>query len=167
MNFYEIIIGLIVFTVALPVLFLGAPFLPSYIKNGKVKLESLFNLLRENSCKKFMDLGSGDGRVVIDFAKAGFESYGVEINPLLVLWSKLKIKKLGLKNAKIKWGNIWPTDLSGFDSVFIFQYKTANKMLAKKFKKELKTGAIVISAGFPLEGIELMQKAGPFLVYKI
>src|SRR3989344_5383126 len=120
-NISEIIIGLVVFIVALPVLFLGAPFLPSYIKNGKVKLESLFNLLRENSCKKFMDLGSGDGRVVIDFAKAGFESYGVEINPLLVLWSKLKIKKLGLKNAKIKWGNIWPTDLSGFDSVFIFQ----------------------------------------------
>lgn len=114
-----------------------------------------------------MDLGSGDGRVVIDFAEAGFESYGVEINPLLVLWSKLKIKKLGLKNAKIKWGNIWQTDLSGFDSVFIFQYKTANKMLAKKFKKELKNGSIVISTGFPLEGIELMQKDGHFLVYRI
>lgn len=167
MSFFEIIIGLIIFIVVLPVLFLGAPFLPSYRKANAINFKGLFELLRKSGCRKFMDLGSGDGRVVIDFAKAGFESYGVEINPLLVLWSRLKIKRHGLKNAKIKWGNLWQTDLSSFDIVFIFQYKTANKMLAKKFKKELKTGAIIISTGFPLEGFELIQKETPFLVYRI
>ena len=167
MSPYEIIIGLVIFFVALPVLFLGAPFLPSYRKASEINFKGLFKFLRKNGCKKFIDLGSGDGRVVIDFARAGFESYGVEINPLLVLWSKLKINRRSLKNAKIKWGNLWKTDLSGFDVIFIFQYKTANKMLARKFKKELKSGAIIISTGFPLEGFELIQKESPFLVYRI
>jgi len=166
MNFYEIIIGLVVLIVALPVFFLGAPFLPSYRRVNKINFQNLFELLRELGVKKFIDLGSGDGRVVKDFAKAGFESYGIEINPLLVWWSVLKIKRCGL-NAKIKWGNFWQTDLSNFDAIFIFQCESTNKILVRKFKKELKSGAVIISACFPLKGLKCIKKEGSFLIYKI
>ena len=155
------------FTV-LPVLFMGAPFMPSYRKKSNIDFISLFNLLRSLGVKKIIDLGSGDGRVVIDFAKAGFESYGVEINPILVWWCNRKIRKIKLENSKIIWCNMWKTDLSSFDAVFIFHFETANKFLSKKFEKELKTDAIVISTGFPVVGdrLELIKKESPFLVYK-
>ena len=166
MNFYEIIIGLIVLLVALPVFFLGAPFLPSYRKANEINFQNLFELLRELGVRKFIDLGSGDGRAVKEFAKAGFESYGIEINPLLVWWSVLKIKRHSL-NAKIKWGNFWQTDLSSFDAIFFFQCESTNKILVRKFKKELKSGAIIISAHFPLEGLEYIKKEGFFLIYRI
>ncbi|MEK7629721.1 MAG: class I SAM-dependent methyltransferase [Patescibacteria group bacterium] len=155
------------FTV-LPVLFMGAPFMPSYRKKSNIDFISLFNLLRSLGVKKIIDLGSGDGRVVIDFAKAGFESYGVEINPILVWWCNRKIRKIKLENSKIIWCNMWKTDLSSFDAVFIFHFETSNKFLSKKFEKELKTDAIVISTGFPVVGdrLELIKKESPFLVYK-
>ena len=117
----------IVILFGFPLIFIGAPFLPSYKKRDS-NLDSLFGLLRENRVQKIVDLGSGDGRVVIDFLKAGFDSYGIEINPLLVLWSKIKIKKLKLR-AHISWGNFWRKNLSEFDAIFIFQFKTANKLL--------------------------------------
>ena len=167
MNTYEIIIGLFAFFIALPVFFMGAPFLPSYRKKNKINFQNLFEFLKKEGARKFIDLGSGDGRVVMDFARAGFESYGVEINPLLVWWSKLKIRKLGLKNAEIKWGNLWKTGLAKFDIIFIFHFKTANSFLVKKFKRELKGNTIIISTGFPLVGLELIKKEGPFLVYRV
>jgi len=80
-----------------------APYLPSYKKSSDEKcLNELFEFLEEyrNKKIKFIDLGSGDGRIVIEFAKRNYESYGVEINPFLVLLSKWKIKKEGLKMQK-------------------------------------------------------------------
>lgn len=140
--------------------------MPSYRKKNNLNFDSVFDLLKKENVRKFIDLGSGDGRVVIDFAKAGFESYGVEINPILVWWSKLNIKKSGYKNAQITLGNLWKVSLKDFDAVFIFHFKTANKRLAQKFRKELKKDAIVISTGFSLEGFELIKKEPPFLIYK-
>lgn len=90
----------------IPLFFMGAPFLPSFRKREDIDFRTLFNILRENKVNKIIDLGSGDGRIVIAFAEAGFESCGVELNPLLVWWSRRKIKKYQLENrAKIKWGN--------------------------------------------------------------
>lgn len=152
---------------AIPLLFMGAPFLPSFRKKEDINFESVFNLLRENGVKKIIDFGSGDGRVVMSFAEAGFKSYGVELNPLLVWWSRKKIKKAGLENkVKIKQGNFWKTDLKNFNAVFIFQFKTANKLLSEKFKKELKDGAIIISVGFSLSDFEFIKKVNSFFVYK-
>ncbi len=84
-----------------PLFFYGAPFLPSYRRQKREILKPLFELARQAPGNKFVDLGSGDGRVVIEFAKQGFESWGVEFNPILVLWSRIKIKKLKSQNAKV------------------------------------------------------------------
>lgn len=148
------------------IFFFGAPFMPSYRKKTPPNFNGVFKWLRESGVNKFVDLGSGDGRVVIEFAKAGFESYGVEINPLLVLWSKRHTKKLGLVNAHISLGNLWHTDLKDFDCVFIFHFELANKQLVEKFKRELKDGAIIISTGFHLNGLQFIKKEPPFLIYK-
>ncbi|MFA5173542.1 MAG: class I SAM-dependent methyltransferase [Candidatus Paceibacterota bacterium] len=152
---------------AIPLLFMGAPFLPSFRKKEDIDFKAIFNLLRENGVKKIIDLGSGDGRIVLAFAEAGFESYGVELNPLLVWWSRKKIKKFRMENkAKIKWGNFWKTDLKDFDAVFIFQFKTANKLLSEKFKKELKENSLIISVGFSLSDFKFIKKISSFFIYK-
>ena len=90
----------------------------------------------------------GDGRVVIDFAKAGFESYGVEINPILVWWCNRKIRKIKLENSKIIWCNMWKTDLSSFDAVFIFHFETSNKFLSKSLRKNLRLMRLLLALVF-------------------
>ncbi|MBI4119861.1 MAG: class I SAM-dependent methyltransferase [Parcubacteria group bacterium] len=163
------LIGMIIFAF-FPILTMGAPFVPSYRpknKNSSAHLAEAINFVKNHGGgQKSVDLGSGDGRVVREFARCGLESWGVEINPLLVLWSRAKIKKAGLKNAHIKWGSLWKADLSGFDIVYMFQCNLTNKFLFNKFKKELKPSAYVISFGFPMHGLRLVKEVGSFLIYQ-
>ena len=153
----------------LPIFFIGAPFMPSYRKKvSQNHLSNIINFIKsdfnnsDRNIKKFIDLGSGDGRVVIKFAQAGLESYGVELNPFLVWWSRWKIKNLGLKNAKIIWGDFWKINFSDFDIFYIFHFQMVNNLLTKKFNDN----AVIISFGFVLPGFELIKKGGIFLIYK-
>lgn len=154
----------------IPLFFYSAPFLPSYRRQKREMLEPLFELARRAPGNKFVDLGSGDGRVVMEFARQGFDSWGVEFNPALVLWSRIKIKNEKSKNknikAKIIRSNFWKIDLASFDIVYIYQLTSVNALLADKFKKELKPGAIIISAGFFLPNFEPIKREGIFWVYR-
>lgn len=152
----------------LPMIFPGAPFIPSFRRKNKNKIQSIIDFVSAIAPgKKMADIGSGDGRVVMEFAKKGFDSTGIEFNPFLVFWSRINIKRLGLKNAKILRQNFWKADFSNYDVVYIFQLTSVNLLLIDKLKKELKTGAIVISAGFKMFNLELIKEDGIFGVYKI
>ena len=95
------------------------------------------------------DLGSGDGRIVIEFAKKGIESHGFEINPFLVWISKRKIKKAGLENkAFIHKGSFWKKNFNEFNVVTIFGIDYIMKSLEKKLQKELPFNGKVISNAF-------------------
>ncbi|MDP3763997.1 MAG: class I SAM-dependent methyltransferase [bacterium] len=159
-------LGIAFLLLGLPLLFTGAPFMPSYRKSRKDVLDGLFEIAKKENVKKIIDIGSGDGRVVIEFARNGFESYGIEFNPLLVWYSRYKIKRSGLKNAHIIRGDFWKTDLSEYDFVYLFQLNYVNALLTDKFKKELKTGAIIASAGFPMFDFDLIKQEGIFWVYR-
>ena len=127
----------------LPILF-GAPFEPSRMK--RIKLMLKFSSPKKGD--KVAELGSGNGKVAIEFAKINprIKVDGYEINPLLVLYSRRRIKKLGLeKQIKIYWKNFWKVNLSEYDIVSVFQIIFIMPKLEKKLKAELKKGAKVIS----------------------
>lgn len=116
---------------------------------------------------KTLDLGAGDGRVVIALAKAGAISHGYEINPLLVWWARRNIKKAHLeKRAFIHWGSFWNANFSEFDFIFVFGIFYIMKDLEKKMKKELKKGAVVISSAFQFPSWKYTKKEGALFVYK-
>jgi 16S rRNA A1518/A1519 N6-dimethyltransferase RsmA/KsgA/DIM1 with predicted DNA glycosylase/AP lyase activity len=153
----------------LPMIILGAPFLPSFKNKDKKILNEIFETLKQERIfsGKFVDLGSGDGRIIIEFAKNNYESYGIEINPFLVLINKIKIKLNKINNAKIIWKNFWNVNLSNFDIIYIYQYDLANKILTKKIQKEAKKNTIIISRGFKLKNLNLLKKTNNFFIYKI
>ena len=98
---------------------------------------------------KITDLGSGDGRIVIAAARAGFEAHGYEINPFLVWLSRRKIKRAGLeKKAFIHRQDLWRVNLSGYDIITLFGVGHRMKKFETKLRTELKPGAIVISNYF-------------------
>lgn len=83
-----------------------------------------------------IDLGSGDGRIVIAAAKLGIHSIGYELNPTLVHQSRQTIKKLNLSHlAKIKFQNFWKADFNHADIVYIYQFPQYISKLEKIFKK--------------------------------
>jgi len=120
----------------------GAIFDPSRKKD----VEKMLELAEIKGEEISADLGSGDGRVVIAFARKGIQAHGFEINPLLVIISKINIRRAGLKRkAFIHWKNFWKADLSKFDIITVFQVDFAMNELENKLKKELKPEAKVIS----------------------
>lgn len=124
----------------------GAPYAPL----GKQKIETMLSLLNVKSLEKAVDLGSGDGRIVIEMAKRGATAYGYEINPLLVLIAKWKIRKLGLqKNAHIYWNDFWGKNLSFFDIVTVYLAPHSMKAVETKLRRELKPKARVAVNYFP------------------
>ncbi len=128
-------------------LFHGAYFAASSPK----RVESIIQLADVYPGQKVADLGSGDGRVVIALAKAGAETVGIEVNPWWVLQSRLTIKKEGVEDkAEILNKNFWDHDLSPYDVVVVYGIGYIMPRLEKKFDKELKPGAKVISVYFKL-----------------
>lgn len=95
---------------------------------------------------KIVDLGSGDGRMVLEFAKQGGLVTGYEIKPELVEKSKRRIEEAGLKeHAYVYLKNFWESDLSEFDLVYIYGMNSILGRLEKKLDAELRPGRKVIS----------------------
>jgi protein-L-isoaspartate O-methyltransferase len=118
----------------------GAPF----ASIGKNKLQTMLELL-DLKKGKFVDIGAGDGRIVIAAAKKGADAYGLEINPLIALYANANIKKHKVKKAKILLTDYWKYDTSPFDYVAVWGTKHMMGRLESKLLKELKKGARVVS----------------------
>jgi len=127
----------------------GAVYFPTSQANLKVILE----LADIKTGQKIVDLGSGDGRILIALAKAGVEARGYEINPFLVWKSRLAIKKAGFQDkAFVHWRSFWREDLGSFDVVIVYGIPYIMKKLEKKLKKELRPAAKVISNIYQFPG---------------
>ena len=145
-----------------PFLF-GAPFEPTSDK----KVKKMIRLAKIKKGDKAVDLGSGDGRIVIALAKAGAEAHGYEINPFLVLLSKYKIKRAGLKGkAFIHWKNFWKISFRKYDVIMMFQFKTIMHRLEKKLKKELKPKSRVVSYYWKFPNWKPKKKIENIYLYK-
>ncbi|XP_015914326.1 ATP synthase subunit C lysine N-methyltransferase [Parasteatoda tepidariorum] len=121
-----------------------------YVPATDTQVSNVIRLLKKRK-GKVIDLGSGDGRIVLSAAKLGFESVGVELNPWLVLYSKWKALSLGLrKKSSFKRQDIWKTDLRNFENVVIFGVEQMMSQLEEKLVTELSENACVIACRFPL-----------------
>jgi len=148
--------------IALFTIIQGPPFVPTTDERliNSVKLADI----QPNT--KAVDLGCGDGKVLIYLAKLGCQARGFEINPLLVWLTRINIKKAGLeKKAFVHHGNFWKVDLSNFDLVYVYGINYVMKKLAVKLKKELKPGAQVISIVCPLPGWQAQKTYGKIYYY--
>lgn len=164
-----VLILLIILVLVLSIFFVfpfltGAP----YEGTKKKALEKMIKFTNPKKGDKIAELGSGDGRIVIALAKKcpKAEVHGFEINPFLVWISKRKIKKQGLKNAKIYWKNFWNVNLGNYNKIALFQFKTIMNKLSKKFNKELKPKAKIISHYWKLPSWKLKKKSGRVFYYE-
>lgn len=80
---------------------IGAPYVPSLGRD----VRKLIDELEIDKGDILVDIGSGDGVVLKAVAETGAEAIGYEINPLLVLVSRWRLRHL--KNSKVRWANAW------------------------------------------------------------
>jgi SAM-dependent methyltransferase len=101
-----------------------------------------------------IDLGSGDGRIVIAAAKRGARAQGVEYNPDMVALSKSNAEKEGVAaKATFLNGDIFETDFSQATVVTMYLLPDLNMRLRPKIL-EMKPGTRIVTHAFTMEDWE-------------
>ena len=119
----------------------GAPYAPTLNKT----IKNLFQIIPLSNKDIVYDLGSGDGRILIEVAQKGAKSIGYEINPFLVLLSKWRVRNIDPNiKPKIYLGNFWNKNLSDATVIFVFILPQYMDRLDKKLTKELQPKTLVI-----------------------
>ena len=71
----------------------GSPYVGTKKKNTEIICQELLKIKEKYKIKRFVDLGSGDGRLVLEVSKKlNIPSLGFEINPYLYFLSILKAR---------------------------------------------------------------------------
>jgi len=80
--------------------------------------------------ERLIDLGSGDGRIVIGAAKRGASAIGIEIDPELIETSRANAREAGVgKRAEFRNANIFETDLREADVITMYLLPSLNMRL--------------------------------------
>lgn len=155
-------LALLIYIIALLTysMFWGAPF--AALSQDRIK--TMFRLLGPVKGKSFLDLGSGDGRIVMAASKKGLHANGYEINPLLVLISRLKLKKSKL-SGQIYLKDYWHDDLGKFDYISVWGLPPMMIRLEKKLLRELKPGTKVVSNHLQFPSWKFSKKENDVYLY--
>ena len=144
----------------------GAPYVPSFVKELKLAFTKLYPLSKKDLV---VDLGSGDGVVLKVANDLGAKGFGVELNPFLVLLTKLRFRKK--KDVQVKCGNLFKVDFPAETTVvYVFgDARDIKGMLGaiQTQAKRLKRDLFVISNGFEFPDVKPVKKYRTFLLYKI
>jgi len=139
-----------------------------YYPSNDLAIKNMLKLTKLKKGDLVADLGSGDGRVTIAFAKKGAIVSGFEINPLLVLISRYNVNKHRLSGSvKIFWKSFWGVNLSGYKTVTVFGIDYIMQKLKNKLTRELLPGSIILVNIFPFPDWKPDKKTKGVFLYKI
>ncbi|XP_052598970.1 ATP synthase subunit C lysine N-methyltransferase isoform X1 [Peromyscus californicus insignis] len=121
------------------------PFVPATSK----QIENVVKMLQHRR-GSLVDIGSGDGRIVIAAAKEGFPAVGYELNPWLVWYSRYRAWREGVHgSARFYISDLWKVTFAQYSNVVIFGVPQMMPQLEKKLELELEDDARVIACRFP------------------
>jgi len=141
----------------------GAP-TPPFITTPDEVVERMLRLANTTSADTVIDLGSGDGRLVITAAlKYGAQGFGVEIDPRLVARSNESARRAGVSDrVKFLQQDLFQTDFRAADVLTLYLLPDVNLALRPKILADLKPGARVVSHDYGMrewrpDAIETVQ----------
>jgi precorrin-6B methylase 2 len=123
-----------------------------YVPTPDAVVAAMLDLAQVRASDVVYDLGSGDGRIVIQAAsKYGARGVGVELDPDLIKTAEKNAQKAGVA-ARVSFvrGDFFKTDLSGASVITLFLSPNINARLQPKLRRELKPGTRIVSHRFPM-----------------
>ncbi len=97
------------------VLLYGAPYLPTLSR----QVETALDLVDLEEGQTLLELGCGDGKVLLAAAARGWKAIGYELNPLLALVAWLRTRRYR-GQVKVVCGNFWRRRWPTTDGIFVF-----------------------------------------------
>lgn len=145
-----------------------APFVPTKMGN----MRKILKLAGVKKGKRFYELGSGDGRVVIEAAKLGAHAIGIEQSWIRVLYSRwIAVSKPASHflsgNVDFYHGNIFSKTYQDAGIIYIYLLPKGVRKLETKLQNELKKGSIVITQTYHFPNWKPYKKVDDFCFYRI
>lgn len=147
------------------VVFRGAPYVPSRKKELARAFDELYPLGEQDV---LVDIGSGDGVVLREAAKRNARAIGYELNPVLVVISRLLSRNQPLVETYL--ADFWFVQLPP-DTTVVYVFgesrditKMASRVAdeARRINKPL----VFISYGFAVPNIAHIKKVGAYYLYQ-
>lgn len=157
--------GAILMIFALPAL-IGAPYVPSKSREVRRLFAEALPLGKGDIV---LDIGSGDGVVLMIAAQQGARAIGYEINPFLVLISRWRLRKL--PGARGRWANIWRRPV--LDKVTVMYTFGDGRDIAKMFRLAERQAAAqtepltFVSYGFAVPGMRPTKEYHGYFLYQL
>lgn len=139
----------------------GAPYVPTLSKQRRQALD----LLDLQPGQTLIDLGAGDGAMLIAAAARGINAVGYEINPLLVIIAKIRTAKYR-HNVTVIWGNFWKKHWPPAEGVFVFLTGNYMNQLEIEMKTRFNRPVKLVTYGFSLNTKKPFKKSGALFLYK-
>lgn len=142
----------------------GAPF----VRSKPDRIQTMIDLAEIKEGMHVVDLGSGDGSILIAAARCGAYAVGIEMNPFFIPYSRWRARRAGLdhRTTFIR-GEIKDCRIDDADVVFLYLLPPLLKKISAKLSLELKSGACVISNAFPIPGWTPIKEKNGVFMYRI
>lgn len=142
---------------------------PFFAPTSHTRIQQIIALAELKPGMTVADLGSGDGRILIELVKAEPEikAIGYELDPKYAQLSREKIAQASLEDQiEIKAQSFWEADLSDFDVITVYCVQQFMAKLGKKLRAEIKDSCKVFSVFFQFYEWEPKKVEGDIRLYQ-
>jgi len=115
-------------------------------------VDRMLQLAAPRKGERLIDLGSGDGRIVIEAAKRfGAPGLGVDIDPRLVELARENARRAGVEAlTRFEVRDLFETDLRGARVITLYLLPEVNRELMPRLWEQLAPGARVVSHDYDM-----------------
>lgn len=139
----------------------GAPWVPAFNQD----LDELFDLAKLKRGSKFVDLGCGDGKILLAAARRGAIVTGYEINPIMwaIAWLRLRQYR---SHANVYFGSYWSHNLTSYDVIWLYLIDHHMPRMAQKIHSQASAKAHIISYIFEFPNIRPFKRTRNSFIYR-
>jgi len=122
-----------------------------FVATPQAVVEAMLNVAAVGEGDYVIDLGAGDGRIVIAAAKRGAFGHGVELDPKMVEIANIRAKEEGV-SEKVFFleENIFDTDISKASVITMYLLGKINRQMKPIILQTLKPGTRIVSHDFAM-----------------
>ena len=141
-----LVVFLLLFVILTFLLFAFDVFLElPYVATERGKIETIIKLASIKKNQTVVDLGSGDGRLLLAAAPKGARAIGYEVNPFLIAVTYIHAKIKGLSDQiEVKRQNLWKAELAVADIIFVYGRKKNMERFEKFVFQNAKKGTRIV-----------------------
>lgn len=138
-----------------------------YYPTTTPSVAKMLELSQVSAKDTLIDIGSGDGRILIAAARLGATAIGYEINPLLVWKSRRHVRQLKLdKKITIYCKSFWKADFSQATVVTVYLFSHLMNRLQKLLEKKAKKPLRVVVNDYPFPNLIPIKHYQKIYLYK-